>query len=69
MSLIYVDNISHFGLPVCFVVLFDFFDFTIRKNGSKKLYLVLRIKNSIKRARTYEMLTVAFGESFTGSSK
>ena len=48
MSVIYVDNISHFGLSVCFwqmkrLVVFrcTLRIFTIRKNGSQKLYYVL----------------------------
>ena len=66
MSVIYVDNISHFGLSVCFwqikmLVVFwcalRFFCY------SKKWIKETVLSFEIKRARTFEMLIAAFGES------
>ena len=42
---------------------------TIRKNGSKKLRIKFCVKNLIKCSRTFEMLTVAFGESTMNSTQ
>ena len=66
MSVINIDNISHFAFSVCFsqIILMCTSNgfFTIRKNGSKTI-IKFCVKNEIKCARTLEMLTVAYGES------
>ena len=61
MSVIYVDNISHFGLSVCVLMcssIFLLFEKIDQRNCIK-----FCVKNEIKCARTFEMLTVAFGVS------
>ena len=64
---IHVDHISHFVLSVCiwqikrFVVFWCALWFFTSKKWIKCVKFC--VKNSIKCARTFEMLTVAFGES------
>ena len=65
MSVIYADNISHCVLSICFwqiKILVEFWCalrlFIIQRNCIKFCE-----KNEIKCARTFKMLTVAFGES------
>ena len=43
--------------------------FIVRKNGSKKNYIKFCVKNEIKCAWTFEVLTVAFGESTMGRTQ
>ena len=42
--------------------------FIIRKNGSKKFWIKFCVKNEIKCAKTFEMLTMEFGEFTTEST-
>ena len=68
---VYVDNISHFVVSVCFwqlkrLVVFwcvhRFFWLFEEMDQSVKC-IKFCVKNEIKYARTFEMLTVTFGES------
>ena len=69
MSFIYVDIISYFGLSVCFLQLFFLVCSSIFYYSKKKKKWITETvlsfvkKNEIKCARTFEMLTMALGES------
>ena len=69
MSVTYVDYISHFEMPVCFwqikklVVFWCALRLLVFELMAHKNYIQFCLKNEIKCARTFEMLTVAFGES------
>ena len=72
ISVLYVDNVSHFELSVCFwklknlvlfwwaVLFFLLFDKMDRRNEENTKFCV---KNEITCARRFKMLTVAFDES------
>ena len=70
LSIIYVVNISHSGLSVCFWqtkkvsrVLVCSSIFYYSKKWIKETLSSFVLKNKIKCTRTFKMLTVAFGES------
>ena len=70
MSVIYVGNISHFGIVSLFLtdkkiirVLVCSSIFYYSKKMIQRICFKFCVKNEIKCAKTFEMLTVAFGES------
>ena len=65
MSVVYVDNIGHFGLSVCFLTSIDlllFFDFLLFEKIYQSNCIKFCIENEIQCACSMK-LTVAFDES------
>ena len=61
MSVIYVDNIRHSGLSICFYSCFGvLFDFLLFEKSDQETVLIFVKKIGIKCSRTFEMLTVTF---------